>query len=643
MFDLFRSREKSVRILLGVLLVVVALSMLTYLVPNYDRSGNTADSVVAQVGSDKITVAEVDKLIQGALRGRSLPPDLVSTYVPQMVDDIVSQRALEYEADRLGLQVSDDDVRQAIRSVIPDLFPDGKFAGKDAYAQILGQRQLTIQEFESDLRRQVLISKLRDIAIEGTVVSQAEIEDAYRQKNDKLKIQYVKVTGDKFKNEVAPSTQDLQNYYQANQARFVEPEKKDLVILIADQAKVAETLTPTDADLHSMYDRNKEQFRVPERVKARRILLKTQGKPPAEDAKAKAKADDLLKQVRGGGNFADLAKKNSEDTQSAAQGGDLGWIQRGQTLPEFEKVAFALKPGETSGVVKTDIGYDIIQASAHEDAHLQTYDEVKPQLTSGWKNAMVNSAMSRISDQAQTLLQKDPLHPDQVAAQLHMDVVRATGIGPGKDVPVIGTNGDFDQSIAGLKQGQVSQLVQLPGNKLALAVVSGISPARPSTFDEASSQMREAMIKNRLEKKVRDVAQEIADKAKANGGDLAAAAKAFGLTVATTEEFTRTGAVTGLGSAAYASEGFSRPDGTVFGPVPTPEGSVIAKVAAHVPADLSQLAAQRAEIRDQIKGERARQRNTLFEAGLKDDLQKHGKIKYHQDVIDRLVNQYRTS
>src|SRR5689334_6276164 len=184
MFDLFRSREKSVRILLGALLLLVALSMLTYLVPNYNAGGPArADEVVASIGGSEISVGEVQHLIQNAMKGKQLPPQLIATYVPQMVEQMITERALAYEAQRLGLTVSDQDLRESIQAILPNLFPDGKFVGKDLYAAMLAQQDLSIPQFEADLRRQVLITKLRNIAMEGTIVSEAEIEKAYKEKN----------------------------------------------------------------------------------------------------------------------------------------------------------------------------------------------------------------------------------------------------------------------------------------------------------------------------------------------------------------------------------------------------------------------------------------------------------------------------
>ncbi len=207
MFNLFRSREKSVRILLGALLMVVAVSMLTYLVPQYNTGAPTADTVVASVGRDDITSGDVMRLIQATMRGKQLPPELISTYVPQMVDEMVTDRALAYEATRLGFAVSDADLAPPSSKSFPNLFPDGKFAGKDAYAAVLTQQQLTIAEFETNLRREILITKLREIAMEGTIVSELEIEHAYQESNEKIKIQYVKVSGDKYKAETQPERQ----------------------------------------------------------------------------------------------------------------------------------------------------------------------------------------------------------------------------------------------------------------------------------------------------------------------------------------------------------------------------------------------------------------------------------------------------
>ncbi len=641
MFDLFRSREKSVRILLGALLVLVALSMLTYLVPSYGTGAtNTSDTVIATVGGDSITMLDMQKLIQDTLKARQLPPSAVATFIPQMVQEAITEKALAYQARQLGLEVSDEDVAVTIRQTIPNLFPDGKFVGKDAYASMLAQQNLTIEQFESDLKRQILIHRLQDIAVEGTVVTPQEIEAEYKKKNEKIKIQYVKLLSDKFKAEAAPSAEDIQKYFQANAARFTVSEKKNLAILLADQSKLMQTLTPTDNELQAMYNMNKQQFQTPERVQVVHILVNTQGKTPAEDAKLKAKADDLLKQVRAGANITDLVKKNSDDPGKAQNNGEY-WVQQDSGMvPEFKAAAFRLKPGE-SDVVKTTYGYHVMKVLKHEDAHLKSFEEAKPDLTTQWRTQRVANLMQQISDKAQAELQKDPTHPEKVAAEFNMQLVRADAVAPDGTVPEIGVNADFNSSLVGLKQGEVSQPVVLPGNKLALAVVTGIVPARPETLDEAKDAIKETLTGTRLTRLVQDKATELMNKAKAMG-DLEKAAKSMGLEMKTSAEFGHTGTVEGLGTATYLQDGFRTADGGLFGPIAIPDAQVVAKVVQHIAPDMSQLEAQRTQIRDDLKSQKARDRNSLFEAGVRDMLIKQGKLKVEQQALQKLIASYQT-
>jgi peptidyl-prolyl cis-trans isomerase D len=503
---------------------------------------------------------------------------------------------------------------------------------------------MTIDQFEADLKRQVMITRLRDIAMEGTIVTQSEIEAAFRKKNEKIKVEFVRLTADKYKAESQPTTQEMLDFYKANTARYTSPEKKNLTVLIADQTKMEATVNPADADLQRMYSQNVDAFRTPERVKARHILLKTQGKPASEEAAIKAKGESLLKQIKSGADFAKLAKANSEDPGSGANGGDLGdWITHGQMVPEFDKAIFSLKVGETSDLVKTMYGYHIVQVLAHQDAGVRTFAEVKGELTAQWKKQRVNDLVQEASDKAQGALQKDPAHPEKVAAQYNMQVVRVDNYTAGTPVADLGPSADFDQAVAGLKKGEVSQAIS-SGTKLALAIVNDAIPAHPSSFEEVQGQIRDAIVQNRAIAAVQKHANELIEKAKAMGGDLSKAAKSMGLETKTSNEVDRAGNIEGIGMASYVSEGFNKPDGTVFGPVGVPDGgTIVAKVISHGAADLSQLAAQRNIIRDEIKSERARERNTLFESGVKDMLIKEGKIKIHQDVINRLIGNYRSS
>jgi peptidyl-prolyl cis-trans isomerase D len=640
MFDLFRSRDKAVRILLGALLVIVGLSMLTYLIPSYGDAGSANDVVIAEIGKSKITLPEIQRIVQNTMRGRQIPAEVLPMYVPQMIDNMINERALAFEAERLGFEVTDDQIGDAIRTYIPSLFQDGKFLGKEAYAAMLAQQNMTIPEFEAEMRRQLLITRLRNVALEGTIVTPQEIEQEYKKKNEKVKFEYVKLTADKYKAESQPTQADVQQNYDVNKASFMTPERRALAVLIADQSKIEQSVAVTDADLQRVYTQNQSQFRIPETVKVRHILLKTQGKPPADEPKIKAQADDLLKQVQGGANFAELVKKHSEDTGSVATGGEYSVQKDGQMVKEFQDAAFTLKPGESS-VVKTTYGFHVMQVMTHDQPRLKPFDEVKAQIATEWKKQRVSDLMQQISDRAQAMLQKDPGNPEKVAAELNMQVVRVDNYETGKPVAELGISQEFDQAVSGLKKGEVSQAVAVGTNRLAVAVVTDVLAPRPSTFAEVQESIRESMASKRATTLVSTRAQELLDKAKAMGGDLAKAAKSMGLEVKTTDDVTRTGAIEGIGSSTYIQEGFRLEQGSVFGPVATPDATIVAKVVAKSQADMTKLGEERSKIRDEIKSQKGRDRGMLFEAGLKEALQRQGKIKIHQEVINRLIAQYR--
>jgi peptidyl-prolyl cis-trans isomerase D len=640
MFDLFRSRDKLVRIMLGGLLLVVALSMLTYLVPSYSTGGGASDMVVAEVGKEAIMAQEVQLVIQGRIKSHQVPASLMGHYIPQIIQQMITERAMAYEAKRLGFKVSDADVAAAIRRYIPQLFQDGKFAGQDAYSAVLAQQNLTIAEFEADVARQLLIQKMQSVAMEGIFVSPQAIEQEYKHRNDKVQIAYVKLNADQFKSEVQVTPEELRKYYDSNKAAFQVPEKRSLGILVVDQAKLAQGVQPTDADLQRVYNDNKDSYRTPERVNIRHILLKTPDSNPQQAAAVKTKIEGLLKQARGGANFAELAKKYSEDPGSRDKGGEYDGVVHGQMVAEFDKAAFALKPGEISEPVKTQYGYHIIQLLSHDQPRLTPFEEVKPQLIAEFQKQKANDLMQQTADKAQAALAKDPQHPEKVAADLGVQYVKSDDAAPGAPLPVIGVSREFNESVAALKKGDVSEPVVVTGNKIAIAVCTGITPGHPAAFEDVENQIRNTVTKNKLTQLVEQKANQLAAKASANGGDLEAAAKSMGVEVKTSAPVDRAGSIEGLGSAGRLPDIFTKPAGSVFGPNSLPEGQVVGKVVAHLPADMSGLAAQRVAIRDEIKNRLSQDRNSLFEEGVRDTLQKEGKIKVHQEVFNRIITSF---
>lgn len=640
MFDLFRSRAKIVRYLLGGLLMVVALSMVVTLIPGFGSGGPTQDLIVAEVGKEAISIREVQQRLQMAMRNRSIPREMAQIYVPQLVDSLVTERAMVYEAQRLGFDVTPDDVARGLRMLAPMLFQNGQFVGKEAYAAILRDQNLTIPEFEESVRRQMMATKLADLMNQGVVVTPDEVARTFQSRNEKVKLEYIAVTPAKYRSEVTVTPEEIRAYYQAHKAQYQIPEKRALQLLVVDEAKVGERITVPDAELRKLYDANKDQFRTPDRVHVRHILLKTTDKPKDEIPKIRARAEELLKQLKAGADFAELAKKNSEDVGSAVKGGDIGWIVKGQTVANFESAAFSLKPKELSGVITTEYGFHILQVLEKEDARVKPFEEVKDQLAKERKKQQVYDTMQRLADQAHDLLVKSPAAGEQIARQLGIELVKVDKAGAGDPVPEFGVNQDFEATVTGLPKGGVTPVMQAPGNKLVVTVVTDVFPARPAELAEAEGQIRAALTTQKLGQLVDQRAREVLDKVKAAGGDLKKVAQAMGLEVKSTQEFSRAGAADGIGPATVVYQAFDLAAGSVFGPVTSEDGRFVCKVAAKIPADMNQLASQRSEIAGMLKADKTRERTALFEDSLKAALIKEGKIKIHQQVISRLLDSY---
>ena len=638
MFDLFRSRAKAVRILLGAMLTIVALSMLVYLIPGAGTPvGNADDQVVAEIGKEPVTVQQIDLQIRNILQGAKVPPEMAESYVPQLVDQSIAARAMAYEAKQLGFQVSDADLAYIIRSL--------QFGGlpPDQYSQYVEQQfNQSVPEFENGVRLNAYEDALQSLAMEGAIVTNAEVEAAYRTQNDKIKFEYAVLVGEKIAATLKPTDAELKAYFDSNKNFFPQVETRDALLIVADQAKVGESIPIADAQIQNYYNSHLDQYRTPERVHARHILLATNGKSDAEKAQIKGKAEDLLKQLRAGADFAALAQKNSEDPGSATKGGDLGWVVRGQMVKEFEDTTFSLKPKEISNVITTQYGYHIIQVMEKEPAHLKTLDEVKPEITNTLRSQTVFDKMQGLEDQAREELIKNPQNAQQIANKLGLQLVDLPKYKAGTPIAEMGTDQQANTAIASLKKGEVSQIIQ-SANKLAIAVVTNIYPPHPAEFSEVQGQVKTTYLQQKGASMVAEKQTKLMDQLKANGGDLNAAAKSAGLEVKVADYFSRDGAAEGIGPAASLSDAFNKPDGTIIGPVQIAGQTIIGKVVDRQKADMTKLAAQRTTIVNQLKSRKAQEIAPLMMDAVLTRLVQEGKVKKHQDVINRLVARYRSS
>ena len=638
MFDLFRSRDKAVRLFLGGLLFLVALSMLVYLIPGAGMStGNRNDQIVAEIGKDDvITVQEVERDIQNKVSGKQLPPDVVGIFIPQEIDFMIAERAVAYEAKRMGFQITDGELADTIRSL-----PQIGALTPSQYQEFVAQQGFSVAEFENNFRKQSALLALNNLAIEGVIVTPAEVEREYRRGNEKIRLEYVGFSADKLKSELKPTPEELKTYFQSRRTFFSTPEARSFQMIVADPVKIAETLHIPDVQLQQFYDSHKDNFRTPERVKVRHILFDTRNKSKDEVAKIRAKADDVLKQVKSGADFAKLAEKYSEDPGSAKNGGDLGWVVRGQMVKNFEDTTFSLKPNQISDLVTTEYGLHIVQVLERQDAHLQPFNDAKGQIAAEMKKQMVNEKMQDLADAARAELAKAPGSAQQVASKLNLLFVNVENRKPGETIPEIGTDAQLDGVIQGLKKGDVSQVMQSQ-NKLAIVVVTNVVPSHPAEYADVEAAVRNQYLQDKANQLVIEKAKKAGELLKTTGGDLKEIAKSLGGEVKSTDSFARGGAAEGLGEAARLADAFEKPVGGTIGPLNLGSQTIVAKVVEKVEPDMSKLAEQRDTLVQQIKSKKADERSQLFQDGVVTKLVQEGKIKIHKDVMDRLIARYRS-
>lgn len=642
MFDLFRRRDKAVRYLLTALLLVVALSMVTYLIPGSGMMGGPDDPVLAEIGDEALTVHEVQRTLQTAMRSQQIPPQLVDVYVPEMINQMINERAVAYQARRMGFRVTEDELAQAIQSTMPQLFENGQFVGRDVYAAVLAQQNLSISQFEDNFRKQLLMLKLQNLVLEGVIVTPEEVEKTFRQRNEKVKVSYIALNPEKLRSQVTVTPAEVADYYEKNKPAFQISEKRSFDLIVIDEAQVAQSLGITDEELRKLYEQNQERYRVPERVRARHILLKTTEKPKDEIPAIRAKAESLLKQIQSGGDFAKLAQENSEDPGSATKGGELGWITRGQTVKNFEQSAFSLKPGQISGIIETEYGFHIIQVEEKEEPHVRPFAEVKNELAAESKRQQTYDKMQTIADEVHAALVRSPEEGRQLAQKYGVPITHVSDADLSKPIEGIGNNPDFQEAIRSLQKGQVTPIAQPAANKLAMAVLTDSKPSRQAELREVESEIRETVLKQKATELAKKRAAEAEEKIQAAGGDLKKVAQSMGLEVKTTPDFTRDAAAEGIGPASYLAEAFEKEVGAVLPPVTVGDQVFIVKVAGKTPADLTQLASQREDLVSSIRTAKARQRDELFKDGLLTQLIQDGKVKIHDAAMKRLIASYRS-
>jgi peptidyl-prolyl cis-trans isomerase D len=642
------------KIILGGLLLLICGAMVVTLVPGGISStlglGGPGQGIVAKVAGEDVTTQDVDRqarlmLQQQFPRGGAQTSALLPYFASRAADNLINQKAILVEARRLGLRVTDEEVRDELRknpNFSQAFFPGGNFIGQENYESILQQHDMTVPVFEQSVKDEILFGKLRDLVAGSASVSESDIRRDFARQNSKVKFDYAVLSKEDLLKGIHPADAELQAYYDSHKANYNNaiPEKRKVRYVVIDNAKIGAATTVTPQELEDYYHQHRDEFMVAEQVNVRHILIKT---PPAGadgkvDAKAtdasRQKAEDLLKQLKAGGNFADLAKKNSEDTSTAKNGGSLGWVGKGRTDPEFEKAAFSLPKGGMSGVVQSSFGFHIIQVDDKQDAHLKPLAEVKDQIEPIIKQQKSSQAANA---QATALLAQARSNGlEKAAAAKDLQVVSTDFVSHEDSLPGIGSSPQFMAALFGEADKSPPDVVQLPEGYAVFQLVEIKPPATP-TFAEIRSRVETDFKNERVEALLTQKTQELSDRTKADH-DLKKAAKELGATVKTSDFVAPDGQVPDVGAmSGPASVAFTLNPGDTSGPISAGANGIVLTVLEKQEPSEQDFVAKKDSIRDSLRQTKQAELFELFVENLRQQMEKTGKIKINPDEMKNLT------
>ena len=641
------------KIILGGLLLVICVMMVITLVPgglfgDYFGSTVTTAGVVAKVGTEDISLQQVAN--RARMIGRqqfrgNIPPAIMPFLLQRAADGMITQGALAYEADRMGLGVSDKELADYLHQgqFGQMFFPGGNFIGQQQYEDFVqNQFGLSVAQFELELKNQLAQQKLLAAVSAAATVSDKDVEEQVKKQDTKVKFDYAILTLDDVKKQVKATDVELKAFYDQNKQQYVNsiPEKRKSRYILIDTAKLAASIPVTQADLQAYYNQHQDEFRIPETVTVRHILIKTP--VPGPDGKvdpkgveaAKAQAEDVQKQLKAGASFDELAKKYSADPGSAQNGGLLPPITKGRTVPEFEQAAFTTPKGQTTGIIRTSYGFHIIRVEDKQNARIKPLDEVKAQIEPAIKQQKAAATSQSLANSVQSLSRSAGM--DKAAADKGLTVTTTEFLAQTEPLPGIGTAQELSNSLFSAKKNDPPATAQTPQGSAIYQVTEIEAPQTPA-FEQIKPQVEDQFKAQRAQALLAQRTQELSDRAHA-GHDLHKAAKELGATVKTSDLVNSTAQVPDVGAMSGAANvAFTLAVGEISGPLQAgaSSGVVLAILEKQEPST-AELKQNWDRAKETLLDQKRQTLEGLYVQNLRDKLEKEGKIKVNKKEMERL-------
>ena len=646
---MLKTMRNSFHHLKWTLFAVIAVFILGFVFWSGSGTGPDASAqVVARVGNERITAVEFDKQYKAQVeryrqmyQGNFSPELERALDLPRNVLDSMIERLLRLEAaKRLDLRISDDELAQKIMSL--QFFQDqqGQFIGREKYEKMLRANGIVPDQFEEELREDMLLQKHAGLVKASVVVPDADLLREFSVRNDKATIEYILVPSSRLESTAQPTDADLQAYLDKHKDRYRTPVQRRTKYLLIDRARVRSKIKPTDAQIQAEYDRSRDGFAVPEQVKAAHILVSVKPDSGADgDARARAKAESIAVRAKlPGADFAKLANENTDDPSGKGTGGQLPPFSRGQMVPEFEQAVFTMTPGEIRGPIKTQFGYHIIKFESKTPARTRTIEEVRPSLGAQLAEHQASAEVDRLAAELSTKLKGMSSASDDELRKLQNDAVTyntTEWASKGDPIPGIGANQKFSDEVWTLAVGKVSSAPISTQRGIVFVKPSEERAAGLAPFAELKVKLERDWKTERREKDA--LAQlEPAARELASGATLVSLAGRYGTEVKTTTEFGPSGPVPEIGAAPeLASTVFKTPQGQAGPPVVVPNGFVLFRVLTRNDGDRSNFQSQKEQLRDSLRG---REAERLTRAYLQ-EMRSNRKVEINEQLLGSFLRE----
>ena len=415
MFDTVRNHQ---RILLAIILLLIMPAFVFFGISGYDRMFGRSDDV-ADVAGQRISRQSLDAAQRQQLdRLREMAGGQIDVSMfdtpqarQQTLENLITQQALLAQARSQRITVSDDEIRKAIVAIPVLNGPDGKF-DYERYRTVLAQQGMTPAAFEAQMKQDLSLQLLGRSLQESAIVSRTVVDRVHGILEERRTVRVRSFDPKPLEAGIKPSDDQVRQYYDAHPSAFTLPESVDVETVVFDRSAI-EAPRPSEAELQSYYEQNKGRYGEPDQRRASHILIKAEGSADAKAA-AKARAEAALAKAKADpGSFAALAKAESADPGSAAQGGDLGWFARDMMVAPFSDAAFAMKQGEIGGPVESEFGFHVILLTGIKGAEAKPFAEVRDQIEKTWREQESSRRFNEQAEQFNNLVyeQAETLQP----------------------------------------------------------------------------------------------------------------------------------------------------------------------------------------------------------------------------------------